>query len=98
MNDYRTASSPTLIAIHQLNRRLAELMRRLGDATKAFSEAARPLQTLSELDDDQKAHIGRRLRAAEKELEDVTELIKQVRASAQMGPLGTPMTSSDASG
>jgi hypothetical protein len=68
----------TLASLNGVNQRFAELMPRLQQANLAFAEVARPLQRLSELDSAQRAEVGRRLRAAEQELEEVTRLIGQV--------------------
>ena len=93
MTEYRTETSPSLTALHELNRRLAELMPRLERANKEFADAARPLHTARELNEDQKTEIGGRLRAAERELQEVTNLIKQVHAAAQPERGGTTTTS-----
>src|SRR4051812_45598742 len=82
MTDYRTETTSTITALHEPNRRLAELMPRLERPNEAFAEAASPLHARGIERGSEEREIGGRLRAAERELEEVTELIKQVHAAA----------------
>ena len=68
------AASATLAHLADANRRLAELMPRIRSANEAFSEAAQPLIEQPELDSNEKKLVALKLRAAERECEDVAQL------------------------
>lgn len=68
------AASDTLARLREANRRLAELMSRFRSANEAFSDAARPLVEQPQPNSDEKKQIALKLRAAERECEEVAQL------------------------
>lgn len=61
--------------------KLSELEAQLDEARQRFSRAARPLERLSEMDDEQREKIASELRAAWAGLEAVTSEISKVLRS-----------------
>jgi alpha-beta hydrolase superfamily lysophospholipase len=78
--------SETLNGLSKVNQELADLMPRFATANEAFAQAARPLDKLSELNSGQRRELVARIRAAEQECEQVTQLINQ--ALAEVASLG----------
>jgi hypothetical protein len=82
MTDDRPSSTYVATSLHEVNQRLADLMPRLARANQAFADAARPLNRLAEMDSAQKRALAEGIRAAEKEWEEVTQLVRQALAMA----------------
>jgi hypothetical protein len=69
--------SEALGRLRDARARIDQLLLRLGQANKAFANAARPLDNLSELDSQQRQELAARIRAANQEWEEVTNQINE---------------------
>ena len=75
-------STDILTSLHEVNQRMAELMPRLADANKAFAVAAAPLERLSEMDFAHQKEVAAHLRAAQKECDELNQVIGELLAKA----------------
>jgi hypothetical protein len=69
--------STELARLRGARARINELLPRLQKANEAFAAATLPLAQLSELDSDHRQELAARIRAANREWKEVTDLIHQ---------------------
>ena len=72
--------SEILVRLHEARAQLAELLPKLAQVNEAFVNVTRPLATISDLDLEHRQKLATRIRAANREWEEVTNRINDALA------------------